>query len=592
MQPSPPSLASVLRDGVETRVLAVRINTRAEEVIGITPLSPLAWAAICWVLWDVVSPARMAAWIVGMMIPDGIALTMALHVRRHPVHGDQANAWARRFFIVAALSGLAWGMAAGWLWPADSREHQMLLLLFLCGVSAVSVAADMTFRAAGIAFILVLWAPVLLRLLLSGDARDTTLAGLAMLFILVLLDAVVRVTRLYSRSLALQEQNAALLDATSHAYSRAEAASSAKTRFLAAVSHDLRQPVHAMALFLESLSRRLRPAADSDTPEHDALDGARGALRGMRDMLDSLLTVSRLEAGSLPFKEETVSLQDVFDGVEMQFLDRATARSLQLRVRPTKLYVRSDVVQLRRIVSNLVENAIRYTETGGVLVVARRRGASGVQVQIWDSGIGIAPEQQHAIFEEFYQVGNAERDRRQGLGLGLAIVRQLATSLGHSVEVRSRPGHGSVFTLSLTAAPRPVRRAADAKIPPAAGQGRRVLVIEDDADSRRAMAHFLGDAGFAVRTAEDTEEAVALLREGFRPGALLVDYRLRRGVTGAQAAADVCAAAGRKLPTLIVTGDTEPSRLKDVAATGYPILHKPVHPEALLRSMLALFDET
>ena len=137
-----------------------------------------------------------------------------------------------------------------------------------------------------------------------------------------------------------------------------------------------------------------------------------------------------------------------------------------------------------------------------------------------------------------------------------------------------------------------VRRAADAKIPPAAGQGRRVLVIEDDADSRRAMAHFLGDAGFAVRTAEDTEEAVALLREGFRPGALLVDYRLRRGVTGAQAAADVCAAAGRKLPTLIVTGDTEPSRLKDVAATGYPILHKPVHPEALLRSMLALFDET
>lgn len=591
MQPLPSPPPRPLPDGFPGRVLAARINTHAEEVIGITVISPLAWVAICWVLRDVVGFGRMIAWVAGMLVTDGAALLAALHIRRHPAQADRASVWSRRFFVIAIASGFAWGAAAGWLWPESSREHQMLLLLFLCGVSAVSVASGMTFRAAGLGFLLALWTPVLLRLLLSGDPRDLTLAGLVALFVGVLSDSVVRVTRLYSRSLALQEQNAALLEATSIAYSRAEAASTAKTRFLAAVSHDLRQPVHAMALFLESLARRLRPAADSDTPEHDALAGARGALRGMRDMLDSLLTVSRLEAGSLPFKEETVSLQDVFDGIELQFLDRATARSLQLRVRPTKLYVRSDVVQLRRIVSNLVENAIRYTETGGVLVVARRRGGNGVTVQVWDTGIGIAPGQQHAIFEEFYQVGNVERDRRQGLGLGLAIVRQLAGSLGHAIEVRSRPGRGSVFSLNLVAAPRPVRRAPDAKIPPAAGQGRRVLVIDDDADSRNAMTQFLTEAGFAVKAAEHTAEALDLCHGGFRPGALLVDYRLRRGVTGAQAAADVSAAVGRKLPTLIVTGDTEPTRLKEAAATGYPLLHKPVHPEALLRSVLALFDE-
>lgn len=565
------------------------MNTRAEEILGIMPLLPVAWIALCWALWGVVDVGRMLAWVGGMLVTDGASVAMALRVRRRSVTPDEAHTWSRRFFVDSLLSGLAWGAAAFWLWPPESREHQVVLLLFLCGVSAVSVAADMTHRSAGLAFILALWAVVLSRLLLSGDPRNLPLAGLAGLFVVVLVDAVIRVTRLYSRSLALQEQNAALLDATSSAYTRAEAASQAKTKFLAAVSHDMRQPVHAMALFLEAMARR--QPVDASAPEHDAVHGARGALRGMRDMLDSLLTVSRLEAGSLPLKEETVSLQDVFDGVEMHFLDRATARSLQLRVRPTQLYVRSDVVQLRRIVSNLVENAIRYTESGGVLVTARRRGTTGVIVQVWDTGIGIAPEQQQAIFEEFYQVGNAERDRRQGLGLGLAIVRQLAASLGHTIEVRSRPGQGSVFTLSLAAAPRPIRRAPDAKIAPAAGDGRQVLVIDDDADSRRAMEQFLAEAGFSVKAAEDTDEALALFRAGFRPGALVVDYRLRRGVTGAQAIADVSAAAGRKLPALIVTGDTEPTRLKEVASTGHPILHKPVHPEALLRSVLGLFDE-
>jgi CheY-like chemotaxis protein len=270
--------------------------------------------------------------------------------------------------------------------------------------------------------------------------------------------------------------------------------------------------------------------------------------------------------------------------IENELAPQADAKGIVYRSRETDAAVHADPALVALILRNLVSNAIRYTERGGVLVGCRARGEA-LLVEVWDTGIGIEPSQHQAIFREFHQLGNAERDRRKGLGLGLAIAQGLARALGQQLTLVSKPGRGTVFRFSL-----PVARigvvAGSADIATSGPNvfDVRVLVIDDDESVRTGMRQLLDAWGCECDVADSIEEAQSLARAR-PPGLVISDYRLRELRTGAEAIAALRAELGAELPALLITGDTAPQRLREARASGVPLLHKPVLPSELYRAM-------
>lgn len=363
----------------------------------------------------------------------------------------------------------------------------------------------------------------------------------------------------------------------------AEDATRAKSKFLAAASHDLRQPAQAQGLFLELLARTRLNAH-----QQQLLDSVRSAQGASADMLNTLLDISRIEAGVIHPKLQSFPLQPMLNRIEQEFGAQVDAKALVYRSRETDLVVHSDPALVEPILRNLVSNAIRYTESGGVLVACRRRGGMAV-LEVWDTGIGIAPEHQQEVFREFQQLNNPQRDRGMGLGLGLAIADGLARSLGQQVGLASRPGRGSVFRLSLPLGLAPVQSAAVAA--PSAPQpcNVRVLVIDDDAAVRSALRQLVQTWGYHCDAAQSIEAALAIARQ-HPPDVVISDYRLRGQRTGAQAIAELRALLGRALPAALLTGDTAPQRLQEAQASGIRLLHKPVAPTELQRQLRDLLE--
>ena len=268
------------------------------------------------------------------------------------------------------------------------------------------------------------------------------------------------------------------LEQVEAARATAEQANVAKSRFFAAASHDLRQPLHSLGLFTSALRDVIGRSEGSDLVRRIG-----DSIAALDRLFDELLDLSRLDAGTVEVRRRNVALQPLFDRLEDDLFAEAVTKDLRLRFHPTSLAVQTDALLLERMLANLVSNAIRYTRSGGVLVGARRRG-DRVLLQVWDSGVGIASDQQALVFDEFYQVSNPGRDRRRGLGLGLSIVRRLSLLLGHPLELRSELERGTRFTIALPAAVGPVDAAGreDAVDDAVAFAGRRALIVDDDAD--------------------------------------------------------------------------------------------------------------
>ncbi len=366
-----------------------------------------------------------------------------------------------------------------------------------------------------------------------------------------------------------------------HRTDDAERANHAKSRFLAAASHDLRQPMHALGLFVAELAERLRGS------EHRTLiRQIEESVGAMEDLLDALLDMSKLDAGGVTARRSEFALQPLLARIVEDFAADAMQRGLRLKLRPTDLWVESDPLLLERIMINLVSNAVRYTQRGGVLIAARQRGDQ-VLVEVRDSGPGIPGEAHDMIFEEFYQLQNPARARGQGLGLGLAIVRRLSTLLGHDVTVNSHPGSGSVFAINVPRVRYPAVMQAE---PPLDVIPDRltmfVVIIDDDPGSRTSIAGLLASWGCEVLCAATLSEARDAMRQRDRePAMILCDFRLAAVASGIDVLDALLAERGVSIAAAIVTGDTDPQVRRLAAARGYPVLHKPVRP-ARLRALI------
>lgn len=369
----------------------------------------------------------------------------------------------------------------------------------------------------------------------------------------------------------------------------AERANAAKTRFLAAASHDLRQPMHAIGLLVGVLRTRLREPATQELA-----DKAQQAVRTMEGLFGALLDISKLDAGAVTARPETVRLADTLERAERTYAPLAADKGLRLRARATTLCVRTDAALLDRIVGNLCVNAIRYTERGGVLLACRAREGR-VVLRVYDSGVGIAAEDRALIFDEFVRL-NPKTAGDQGLGLGLSIVKRSAELLGLEVLVASRPGRGSRFDVWLPAVPEGASSFATESARPAASpqlEGLFVLAVDDEPDSLQATALLLSEAGCLVATATDAATALTEAKRHLRlPDVLLTDLRFggpragqgRTSDSGFDLIARLRAQTGETIPALVLTADT------DASASGLTdvwVLHKPAGAHTLLAALAA-----
>ncbi|MEO8714848.1 MAG: CheR family methyltransferase, partial [Acetobacteraceae bacterium] len=362
----------------------------------------------------------------------------------------------------------------------------------------------------------------------------------------------------------------------------AEAANAAKTRFLAAASHDLRQPLQTLALLQTLL-------ADTVTGEKAKSLVARQnvTLSTVTGMLDTLLDINEIEAGAVQPEILDFDVGGLLDRLRSEFAYHAEAKGIRLRVVACRQYVRSDKRLLEQMVRNLLSNAIKYTKTGRVLLGCRRHGDM-LSLEVWDTGIGVADTELAAIFEEYYQVGNAARQRSRGLGLGLSIVKRLGDLLGHPIRVRSRPGSGSVFAIDLPLLPQAETKRPARPLPEAAKRagGLSILVVEDDSDVGETLGELLLGEGHEVAVVPDGPAALESVARG-TPDLVLADYNLPNGLNGLELATMIRTAAGHPVPVLILTGDISNATLRAVGEAGCALLNKPASLPAL-REAIAL----
>jgi signal transduction histidine kinase len=493
------------------------------------------------------------------------------------------NGWLALVF----LASVAWGAGAPLLLLDNPSADAWLAGFFLAaaGLSAPLLAA---WRPAVHLSLLPALLPLLATLALQPltgarglSVNPLLLAALAAAFLLVL----ERLTMAQNDSLALllavRFHNEDLVQQLRSQIDVAARANQEKTRFLASAAHDLRQPLHALGMFCATLQQRL-----SDTPERPLVRNMMSAIESLEDSFGAMLDVSRLDAGVVQTVLQTFPARDLFRRLYQQFGGDAESRNLALRFRAAGRIVRSDPLLLERVLANLVQNALRYTRQGGVLLAARRH-PEGVALEVWDTGVGIADDKQEMIFREFYQIDNPERDRSRGLGMGLSIVRRLCNLLEHRLQLHSTPGRGSVFRVIVPAGEANAIGAPTTEadtLPPRTTGTVTVLLIDDERAIREATRELLRPMQVEVIAAAGIAEAVQLAAASRAPiDLILSDWRLSGAQNGVDAVRAVRAVCGESTPAILVTGDTSTDLLKLAHECGLVVLHKPLQPRQLVR---------
>lgn len=459
----------------------------------------------------------------------------------------------------------------------DSPLLRLLMTMVLCGMAAGAVTTAAGEVIGYVAFASVLAAGNTLCWLVWGGELGWVPAVLVPVLLLLLVGYVHEQGRAQLHQVRLRVQ----LD---KALQVSRQANESRTRFFAAASHDLRQPLTALGYGVATVEALAAQRQDETLAEVAA--GLRRSLAESQSLLSSLLESSQLDAGAIQPQWQAVDVMALLNELRDGFAAEAAQRGLQLRCEVEgggPWWVHSDPAQLRRVLQNLIGNALKFTQQGEVVLCLRRDGQE-VLPAVLDSGPGIPAELHERVFEAFFQVGNPARNRQLGLGLGLSIVRRLLDLLGHSLQLESEPGRGSRFTLRLpAAAPQPAAAAVAPALPvalPPRTQSLRLLVVDDEAPICEALAGLLTTLGWQVRCAADEAAALAQLEDGWQPEALLLDLRLGDGASGL-AVLERLRAQGCQAPAWLITGDTAPERIQQAQQAGLPVRYKPVDGLAL-----------
>lgn len=557
-------------------------EANAQNLAGIVILGLIAWIAHDLVpLWTW-APGLALAGIVTIWRSWGIAAYHHAPSRRTPAQ------WGRDQMLGAAVNGSAWGFANTAMTAHLPSSYQFLILSVAAISASAATSEGLAYFHPSRAFICASLLPLALWYLCVGEQSHLILGLMLGIFILVLLWQGGKRHAAFIESLQLRFKNEFLVQELAQQRQIAEEAGKAKAKFLASASHDLRQPVQAIALFQELL----RPEMTLTSKGEDYFAKAQQAVSAVSGLLGALLDVSRLDASTVKPQETVISIAELLLDLQREYGPLAERKGLELRVAPCRLCVDTDAMLLGRILRNLLSNALQYTPIGKVLIGCRRRGRK-VVIEVWDTGIGISQTDQHNIFDEFVQVGNQHRDRQQGLGLGLAIVDRAARLLGAEISVRSVLERGSCFAVSLPisdALPprRPIRYSADVGSPYDL-DNRRIVVVENEAMIRNGLHSLLENWGCAVISGDSATSVLAQIEEqGLEVDAVISDYGLSECESGIDVVRRLRDRLRPDLPAMLMTGDTSEGIVKAAAENGLSVLHKPVRPWRLRQTLCVL----
>ncbi len=548
---------------------------------------------VVYVLWGIVDRDVLLSWLAAIFILNTVRAILFRKYAKSDKSVLDARLWARYFTVLVFISGVIWGFGGFSFIQTGQPLVNAFVIMISVGIAAGNIPWQSSYAPAITTFTLLSLLPLSLRLALEQERIYLVLAISIVLYSVTVLMISRSVQRLIRESIILRFEQSELVedlkeerDKATQASNMADAANQAKSNFLAAVSHDLRQPLHALGLFVSNLKNKAK-----DTIHVSTVDKIDSLLVGLESMFNGLLDISRLDAGIIKPDFRHFDIAPLIDKVFGDCQQEAQSKNINLRKRHRKLIVYSDPVLVERIIRNLMTNAVRHTQSGSVLVGVRRANKC-VRVSIWDTGPGIAEGQVQKIYDEYYQLKNPERDRNKGLGLGLAIVSRLVEQLDISIELKSTLAKGSCFSINLPFGDE--EKVADAPQQPTSIKtvtldGTTILVIDDDTSILEGMQTLLESWGCQVMLAESIATALEHVTKKI-PDLVIADYRLRENQTGMDAMNVINKQVGKKIPAVLVTGDTDPDRLREAQDSGLPLLHKPVRP-AKLRTMIGRLNK-
>jgi signal transduction histidine kinase len=569
------SRGTVPATDLPSRVLAEQLLLTSRQAARFPLPVTVVDAFIAWLFWREGWATVAVVWFALRQVLQLITTLKMRALRQRLDAGPPAPEALRRaqklVVLLFGLMGVSRALLVPLLFMHTPSESHYLFTIVCMGLAAAGVGNVGGQPRVYLAFAIPLGLALSLGWLLQGSTA-TIMVGVLLPGVFAFLATFVRDQgRSLQRIFGLVDDGERLAAGLQREHDRAQAALAAKTHFLASASHDLRQPVTTIGLLVGLVAE-----AVTEDRLKAMLARVTESVGALENLLRGLLDLSRLDSGTITPNVHVVDLGGLYASIALHARPVADAKGLRLRFRGAALSVRSDPVLLQQMLLNLVDNALRHTERGGVLVSARRRRGGQVLLQVWDSGCGIAAPDQHIVFEEFVQLDNAERDRRKGLGLGLAIVKRSATLLGHALRLRSRPGHGSCFGIELpfVSTPAPAVNALAVPTEPASLTGLRLWLLDDDPSVRDALTARLEAWGAQVESFGRLAELEAGLARGLAaPHALLTDHRLPDG-NGLQAIDRLRALHG-PIPALVLTGDTGPQELAQFRTRHAQVLHKP-----------------
>ncbi len=539
-------------------------------------------ASVAWMFWGTISHSLIILWstlVVGVYITR-IIMSRRFHLAQ--IENGQYYKWANYFTVTAVVSGILWGGAGVIFYSPNSVNLQVLLYVIIVGVAAGSLVVNCYWLPSFYAYSIPAIGFVSANLILVADTPGKVLGALLLLYLIILINIAKLTRELMYHSIRSKFENLALVEELKKQKERAETANRAKTRFLASANHDLRQPVHALSLMTYAAKDELKSPRGKKL--YDSMDRT---IRSLSQLLESLLDLSRLDAGAMNIDVENVNLRPLGAQLLTEFLPMAQRKQLRLGLGPFDFIVNTDIALVERVLRNLVGNAVRYTNEGGVLIGCRRRD-NFVSIEVWDTGVGINDTDAERVFTEFYQGNNPDHDRSQGLGLGLSICNRISELLGYEFSYHSVPGKGTVFRLKVPLSVQGViaQNEVSGKYVnhEDALLGIRVLVIDDELIVREAVAQVISSWGGEVLLAASGLDALGCIGEldGKLPDVIICDFRLSLEENGLDAIQLIHSATNNPdIPAMILTGDTAPKQVKEFKKYQFPVLHKPVHPEEL-----------
>lgn len=563
--------------GYSAEVTIEAVTRMMRMLRGIALFMPLLAIPIVAVFWKDVPRILLIGWCAGAIVIPVSQFAMSCRFLSKPPDLRSAVFFGRLTTAMSIASGLGWGVAGLMLQYATSVGQQVLLIGLVVGIPSGSIFGCAYWPATQYANSSLAVGLTAVGLGLQGTPGAIGMALALLVYLPIVWVMTEQAHRIAIDSIRLHFTNIDLVERLRVQRDLAEHANVTKSKFLAAASHDLRQPLHSLGLFVAALNDHIEGAHS-----RALIGNINHSVIALEGLFNALLDVSKLDAGAIEPEVRDVNLSQLLTRIAREYEPQARAKGLNWSLTGNELAVRSDAILLETILRNLISNALRYTKHGEIRI-RYFADAKDVVIHVTDSGIGIAPEHHQHIFREFQQLHNPERDRTKGLGLGLAIVDRLVKLLGHRLKLQSELGSGSTFSLILPLGNLAVSASDTPVGTPGADRPLRVLVIDDEATVRTAMAVLLGDWGHEVVLAASLEEAQRNVDSA--PDAIIADYRLRDEQTGVDAIRAIQARFALDLPALIVTGDTHPDRIAQARSSGITLLHKPV-PPAKLRAFI------